>query len=55
MAEAEMAKPKVKEIVTALSPIINVAMPLVQTPPLKPLRDTLLFEFPYAKETSSRN
>jgi len=48
MAEADMKTPKMREIVGPLKSAINVALPLVQVPPLHDVRNQLLFEFPYA-------
>jgi ATP-dependent Lon protease len=46
----EMKNPKLKDILGPLKSVINVALPLVEVPPLHQVRDALLFEFPYASE-----
>src|SRR6185312_3477133 len=38
-----------KDVIRPLKPVINVALPLVKVPPLRDVRNTLLFEFPYAR------
>lgn len=45
-----MKNPKLKDILGPLKSVINVALPLVEVPPLHKVRDALLFEFPYARE-----
>lgn len=46
--EATMKNAKMKEIITPLKEVINVALPLIAAPPLHEVRKQLLFEFPYA-------
>lgn len=48
LTDEQMRNPKLKEIVGPLKSIINVALPLAVPPPLHEVRNTLLFEFPYA-------
>jgi len=48
--ETMMKSLKIKEIIGPLKPVINVALPLVKLPPLHQIRETLMFEFPYAMD-----
>ena len=50
LSSDEMKNPKLKDILGPLKSVINVALPLVEVPPLHQVRDTLMFEFPYASE-----
>ncbi|MET4278749.1 MULTISPECIES: AAA family ATPase [unclassified Bradyrhizobium] len=50
MSDDAMKSVKLKEILGPLKNVINVALPLVEVPPLHQMRSTLLFEFPYAME-----
>lgn len=43
-----MKNAKLKDILAPLKSVINVALPLVEVPPLHKVRDALLFEFPHA-------
>jgi ATPase family protein associated with various cellular activities (AAA) len=45
-----MKNPKLKDILGPLKSVINAKLPLVEVPPLHQVRDTLIFEFPYASE-----
>ena len=42
---------RLKEITATLKSVINVPLPLTKVPPLQQVRATLLFEFPYARDT----
>jgi hypothetical protein len=44
----EMKNPKLRDILGPLKSAINVALPLVEVPPLHQVRKALMFEFPYA-------
>jgi ATP-dependent Lon protease len=44
----EMKNPKLRDILGPLKSAINAALPLVEVPPLHQVRNTLIFEFPYA-------
>lgn len=46
----QMKNVKLKEILGPLKSVINVALPLVEVPPLHQVRNALLFGFPYATE-----
>ena len=48
LSKDEMKNPKLREIIAPLKSIINVALPLVEVPPLHQVRNALVFEFPYA-------
>jgi hypothetical protein len=48
--EITLKNAKVKEVTAPCKAAINVALPLVLTPPLQPARSKLLSEFPYAAE-----
>ncbi|WP_354070344.1 ATP-binding protein [Bradyrhizobium sp. LB5.2] len=48
MDSAEASRLKLKDIMAPLSKAINIALPLVTTPPLADVRRALLAEFPYA-------
>jgi ATP-dependent Lon protease len=50
LTSEEMKNVKVKEILGPLKSVINVALPLVEVPPLHQVRSTLLFEFPHASD-----
>jgi ATP-dependent Lon protease len=50
LSEEAIKNVKLKEILGPLKSVINVALPLVEVPPLHQVRATLLFEFPYAKD-----
>lgn len=50
LTSEEMKNVKLKEILGPLKSVINVALPLVEVPPLHEVRSTLLFEFPYAAD-----
>jgi ATP-dependent Lon protease len=50
MSSDAMKNPKLKDILGPLKSVINVALPLVEVPPLHRVRDALLFEFPHASE-----
>jgi len=48
LSSEEMKHTKLKDILGPLRRVINTALPLVEPPPLHPVRSTLIFEFPYA-------
>jgi ATP-dependent Lon protease len=48
LSKEEMKNTKLKDILAPLKSAINVALPLVEVPPLHEVRNTLVFEFPYA-------
>ena len=48
LSDDAMKNVKLKEIVGPLKSVINVALPLVEVPPLHQVRNALMFEFPYA-------
>jgi hypothetical protein len=48
LSSDEMKNTKLKDILGPLKSVINAALPLVEVPPLRQVRDTLIFEFPYA-------
>jgi ATP-dependent Lon protease len=48
LSNEEMKNPKLKDILGPLKRVINTALPLVEVPPLQEVRNTLVFEFPYA-------
>jgi ATP-dependent Lon protease len=48
--DAMLKNPKTREVTGPFKHAINAALPLVNTPPLHLVRNTLLFEFPYAAE-----
>jgi hypothetical protein len=50
LSDEAMKNVKLREILGPLKSVINVALPLVEVPPLHQVRATLLFEFPYAKD-----
>jgi hypothetical protein len=50
MSVDAMKSVKLREILGPLKNVINVALPLVEVPPLHQMRSTLLCEFPYAME-----
>jgi ATP-dependent Lon protease len=50
LSPEEMKNAKLKDILGSLKSVINVALPLVRPPPLHEVRNTLIFEFPYAIE-----
>lgn len=50
LSDEQMKNPKLREIVGPLKGVINVALPLVEVPPLHEVRSALLFEFPYAAD-----
>lgn len=50
LSDDAMKNVKLKEILGPLKGIINVALPLVEVPPLHQVRNALMFEFPYAVE-----
>ena len=52
LGKDEMKNPKLKEIIGPLKSAINVALPLVEVPPLHQVRNALIFEFPYASTSS---
>jgi ATP-dependent Lon protease len=45
-----MKNPKMRELIVPMKAVINTALPLVPVPPLREVRDKLLFEFPYAEQ-----
>jgi ATP-dependent Lon protease len=48
LSNEEMKNSKLRDILGPLKNVINVALPLVEVPPLHEVRNALLFEFPYA-------
>jgi ATP-dependent Lon protease len=48
LSNEEMKNTKLKDILAPLKSAINVALPLVEVPPLHEVRKVLVFEFPYA-------
>ncbi|WP_298107948.1 AAA family ATPase, partial [Bradyrhizobium sp.] len=48
LADDQMKGVKIKEVLGPLKGVINVALPLIEPPPLHEVRNALLFEFPYA-------
>jgi ATP-dependent Lon protease len=48
LSNEEMKNAKLKDILGPLKSVINAALPLVEVPPLHEVRNTLVFEFPYA-------
>jgi ATP-dependent Lon protease len=48
LSNEEMKNVKLKDILGPLKSVINAALPLVEVPPLHEVRNTLVFEFPYA-------
>jgi ATP-dependent Lon protease len=50
LSSDEMKNTKLKDILGPLKSVINVALPLVDVPPLHQVRNALVFEFPYALE-----
>jgi ATP-dependent Lon protease len=48
LSNEEMKNTKLKDILGPLKRVINAALPLVEVPPLHQVRNTLIFEFPYA-------
>jgi ATP-dependent Lon protease len=50
LSDDAMKNVKLKEILGPLKGVINVALPLVEVPPLHRVRNALMFEFPYAVE-----
>jgi ATP-dependent Lon protease len=48
LSSDEMKNVKLKDILGPLKSVINVALPLVEVPPLHQMRKALMFEFPYA-------
>jgi ATP-dependent Lon protease len=48
LSDAQMKNGKLKDIIGPLKSVINVPLPLVEVPPLHQVRNTLMFEFPYA-------
>ncbi|UWU90676.1 AAA family ATPase [Bradyrhizobium sp. CB1015] len=45
-----MKNTKLKEVLAPLKGVVNVALPLVPSPSLHAVRNTLIFEFPYAAD-----
>jgi hypothetical protein len=50
LSDEQMKNVKLRDIIRPLKSIINVPLPLVQSPPLHEVRNALMFEFPYAIE-----
>jgi ATP-dependent Lon protease len=50
LSSDEMKNTKLKDILGPLKSVINAELPLVEVPPLHQVRNTLVFEFPYASE-----
>ena len=51
LSENDLMNARLKEITATLKGVINVPLPLTKVPPLQQVRATLLFEFPYARDT----
>ena len=49
LSEKEMTNFKLRELMPMLKNVINTPLPLIEPPPLEQVRETLLFEFPYAE------
>jgi ATP-dependent Lon protease len=49
LSEKEMKNTRLRDLLSQFESVINKALPLVAPPPLERVRDTLLFEFPYAQ------
>jgi ATP-dependent Lon protease len=47
---SEMKSVKLKDILGPLKHVVNTALPLIEVPMLHEVRNTLMFEFPYAKD-----
>ncbi|MEH2567137.1 ATPase [Bradyrhizobium sp. AZCC 2289] len=50
LSREAMKNAKLREILGPLKDIINLPLPLVAVPPLNQVRNTLLYEFPYASD-----
>ena len=50
LPEKEMTNFKLRELMPMLKNVINTPLPLIEPPPLERVRETFLFEFPYAAE-----
>lgn len=50
LSEQQMKNTKLKEVLAPLKGVVNVALPLVPSPSLHAVRNTLIFEFPYAAD-----
>jgi ATP-dependent Lon protease len=50
LSHEEMNNTKLKDILGPLKSVINTALPLIEAPPLREVRNALVFEFPYAVE-----
>lgn len=48
MNEAEINAPKLKGLIEPVKPVLNAALPLVETPPLDQVHRALMKEFPHA-------
>jgi hypothetical protein len=48
MDEAEINAPKLKGLIEPVKPVLNAALPLVETPPLDQVHRALMKEFPHA-------
>jgi ATP-dependent Lon protease len=48
LSDEELKNNRLRDILAPFKSIINVALPLVEVPPLHEVRSKLLFEFPYA-------
>lgn len=48
LSPEEMKNVKLKDILGPLKSVINAALPLVKVPPLHEVRNSLMYEFPYA-------
>jgi ATP-dependent Lon protease len=50
LSDEEMKSTKVKDIIGPFKSVINTPLPLAEVPPLRQVRNALVFEFPYAIE-----
>jgi ATP-dependent Lon protease len=50
LSDEEMKSTKIKDIIGPFKCVINTPLPLAEVPPLRQVRNALVFEFPYALE-----
>jgi hypothetical protein len=50
LSDEAMKNVKLREILGPLKSVVNIALPLVEVPPLHQVRKALMLEFPYAVE-----
>jgi hypothetical protein len=48
MDDVEINSPKLKDLIEPVKPVLNAALPLVETPPLDRIQSALMMEFPCA-------